>query len=152
MTTSVTTRPGPTRRRAAVQLGATVTGAVFLVAGILGFVPGITTGVGGLGFAGLGSQAFLLGLFQVSILHNLVHVLFGIAGLILGRTPAAARSYLVWGGAIYLVLFTYGLVDGAGSLNFVPLNAADNVLHFVIGAGMVVAGVVLGRRRAASHA
>jgi hypothetical protein len=47
----------------------------------------------------------LFGLFQVSILHNIVHLLFGIAGLAIARTAAQARTYLVFGGAIYLVLF-----------------------------------------------
>ena len=45
------------------------------------------------------------GAFQVLILHNIVHLLFGIAGLAMARTAAQARTYLVFGGAIYLVLF-----------------------------------------------
>lgn len=146
MSTSVTSH------RTSVQLAATVVGAVFLVVGILGFVPGITSDVGGLGFAGHGSEAMLLGLFQVSVLHNIVHVLFGIAGLALGRSAGTARGYLIWGGAIYLVLFVYGLVfSGDMGANFVPLNAADNVLHLLLGVGMLVLGLVLGRRAVPAH-
>ena len=72
---------------------------------VLGFIPGITTNFGDLSFAGHHSDARLFGLFQVSILHNIVHLLFGIAGLAIARTAAQARTYLVFGGAIYLVLF-----------------------------------------------
>jgi hypothetical protein len=72
---------------------------------VLGFIPGITTNLGDLSFAGHHSDARLFGLFQVSILHNIVHLLFGIAGLAIARTAAQARTYLVFGGAIYLVLF-----------------------------------------------
>ncbi|WP_336854207.1 DUF4383 domain-containing protein [Sinomonas albida] len=136
--------------RAPVQLAAMVVGAVFLLVGILGFIPGITSG--GIGFAGLGSHAMLLGLFQVSVLHNIVHLLFGIAGLALGRTVGGAKGFLTWGGAIYLVLFVYGLVFGGDSAgNFVPVNMADNILHLLLGVGMLVVGLALGRGVAAAR-
>ncbi|WP_136611694.1 DUF4383 domain-containing protein [Sinomonas albida] len=136
--------------RAPVQLAAMVVGAVFLLVGILGFIPGITSG--GIGFAGLGSHAMLLGLFQVSVLHNIVHLLFGIAGIALGRTAGGAKGFLTWGGAIYLVLFVYGLVFGGDSAgNFVPVNMADNILHLLLGVGMLVVGLALGRGVAAAR-
>jgi hypothetical protein len=69
----------------------------------------------------------VLGIFQVSVLHNLVHAAFGLAGLALAATPDRARTYLVGGGAIYLVLWIYGLIiDRDGDANFIPLNEADN--------------------------
>src|SRR5436305_15183295 len=98
-----------TRDRTPVQLLATLVGATFLVVGILGFIPGITSHLyGGLDFAGHASQAKLLHLFQVSWLHNIVHLGFGIVGLALSRTWAGARAYLIVGGVIYLVLWLYG--------------------------------------------
>ena len=98
-------------------------------------------------FASHHSDALLLGLFQVSILHNIVHLLFGVAGLVAARTFAAARGYLVIGGAMYLALFLYGLIVGQDSAaNFVPVNPADDVLHLVLGIGMVGLGVALTRR------
>ena len=134
-------------RRAHVQKAATVVGVVFLLVGVLGFVPGITTNYDSLSFASHHSDARLLGLFQVSVLHNVVHLLFGIAGLALARTVRGARSYLVLGGIIYLVLFLYGLlVPEDSSANVVPLNAADDVLHLLLGIGMIALGVVLTRR------
>jgi len=123
-------------------------GAVFLLVGVLGFIPGVTTNYESLGFAGHGSEALLLGIFQVSILHNIVHLLFGVAGIALSRTAAGARTYLIGGGAVYLVLWLYGLVVDQGSqANLVPLNTADNWLHLFLGLGMVGLGVALSRRR-----
>ena len=132
--------------RTPVQLAALVVGATFLLVGILGFVPGITTG--SLSFAGHTSDAALLGIFQVSVLHNLVHAAFGVAGLAMSRTAAAARSFLIGGGVVYLVLTVFGLVINHDSaINFVPVNGADNVLHLVLGVAMLGLGVVLGKNR-----
>jgi hypothetical protein len=130
-----------------VNTAAMIVGVVFVLVGILGFIPGITTHYGDLSFAGHGSGAKLLGIFQVSILHNIVHLLFGLAGIAAGRaTPSAARSFLVGGGVIYLVLWIYGLViDKASSANFVPVNNADNWLHLLLGVGMIALGLALGR-------
>ncbi len=123
--------------RSPIRTAALVVGAVFLLVGILGFIPGITTDYDTLTFAGHHSEAALLGIFQVSILHNIVHLLFGVAGgILLARTVATAFLYLVAGGAIYLVLWVYGLViDQDSGANFVPVNTADNWLHFVLGSG-----------------
>jgi hypothetical protein len=129
-----------------VQIAATAVGVVFLLVGLLGFVPGITTDYDRLTFAGHESAAMLLGVFAVSILHNIVHLLFGVAGLAMARTYGGARTYLIGGGVVYLLLWLYGLVihhDSAA--NFVPVNTADNWLHFVLGVGMIGLGVVLTR-------
>jgi hypothetical protein len=135
------------RTSSLISTVATLVGIVFLLVGVLGFVPGITSHYSDLQFMGHHSHAKLLGLFEVSILHNIVHLLFGVAGLAAGRaTASAARGYLVGGGIIYLVLWVYGLVVGMGSkANFVPLNNADNWLHLILGIGMVGLGLALGR-------
>ena len=131
-----------------VRLAATAVAATFVLVGILGFVPGITTNYDELSFAGHQSGALLLGLFQVSILHNVVHLLFGVAGLALARTAKGATTYLLGGGAIYLVLWLYGLViDHHSAANFVPVNDADNWLHLLLGIAMVLLGLI-GRRAA----
>ncbi|MET7468046.1 DUF4383 domain-containing protein [Micromonospora sp. NPDC005686] len=132
-----------------VRRAAQVVGIVFLVVGVLGFIPGITTNYDTMMFAGHESRAKLLGLFQVSVLHNIVHLLFGVAGLALSRTVSGARAYLIGGGAVYLVLWLYGLViDHDSGANFVPLNGADNWLHLFLGVGMIALGVALTRRPA----
>lgn len=156
-----TGRPGGATTRTTLQKGALATGAVFLLVGLLGFIPGITSmgsiaattpvsGAGGLTFAGRQSDALLLGLFQVSILHNLVHLLYGVAGILAARTWSASRAYLIGGGAVYLVLWIYGLlIDKNSGANFVPLNRADDWLHFGLGVGMIALGYLLSRRRTA---
>jgi len=69
-----------------------IVGLVFLLVGILGFIPGITSNYDDLKFAGHGSDAQLLGIFDTSVLHNIVHLLFGIAGIALSKSWDGARS------------------------------------------------------------
>lgn len=146
---SAPSRRGTTGDRSLLRTAAIAVGATFVVVGLLGFIPGITTEYSDLGFAGHESTAMLLGLFEVSVLHNVVQLLFGVAGLALARTRSGARNYLVFGGAVYLVLWLYGLViDHDSSANFVPVNSADNWLHLALGAGMIALGVLLGKRTA----
>lgn len=131
-----------------VQKTAALVAATFLLVGVLGFIPGITTNYDRLEFAGHESDAQLLGLFSVSVLHNLVHLAFGAAGLALVRTVQGARLFLIGGGVIYLLLVVYGLlVDRHDEANFVPLDAADDWLHLVLGLAMVALGVLFGRLR-----
>ncbi len=136
-------------RRTPRQLVAAGVGAVFLLVGILGFIPGVTTHYDQLAGAGHHSGALLLGLFSVSILHNVVHLAFGVAGLALARTPAGAKNFLVVGGVVYLALWVYGLVIDHGSpANFIPVNTADNWLHLGLAVAMIVLGVLpMGTRR-----
>lgn len=132
--------------RTPVQTAAMAVGAVFLLVGVLGFVPGVTTDFDSLSFAGHESEAALLGIFQVSVLHNIVHLAFGVAGLMMARTPALARSFLIGGGVVYLLLWLYGLlIDRETAANFVPVNGADNWLHLGLGVAMVGLGLALGR-------
>ena len=107
-------------------------GVTFLLVGILGFIPGITSNYDDLKFAGENSDAELLGLFQVSILHNIAHMLFGI-GILAAKKHRTSLQYLLYGGLAYLVLFVYGLIASEnGSENFLPVNNADDVLHAVL--------------------
>jgi hypothetical protein len=141
------------RNRPLVQLAATAVAATFLLVAVLGFVPGITTNYSELSFAGHESEAQLLGLFQVSVLHNLVHGLFGVIGLALARSFAGARSFLVGGGVVYLVLTVYGsVIDLDSAVNVVPVNVADNALHAVLGVAMTGLGLVLGKQAARTPA
>ena len=133
------------RERTPVQSAAMLVSIVFILVGILGFIPGITTNFDDISFAGNESGAELLGIFQVSILHNIVHGLFGLVGLYLAQTWEGARTFLIGGGVIYLVLFLYGIVisDSSGA-NFVPANSPqDDILHLLLGIGMIGLGVVL---------
>jgi Domain of unknown function (DUF4383) len=124
--------------RSLAQHLALLFGVALLGAGVLGFIPGITTNLDDIEFAGKDSPSELLGIFQVSILHNIVHLLFGIAGIALSRTAATARMYLLYSGVIYVALFVYGLfVASDDDANFVPINNADDWLHLVLAIGLL---------------
>lgn len=128
----------------AVQGAAMIVAVAFLIVGVLGFIPGVTTGYDQLHWVGHHSGAKLFGVFAVSGLHNVVHMAFGAAGLALVGTYAKARAYFLLGGLVYLGLWVYGiLVDHASSANFIPLNGADNWLHFGLGVTMVILGLTL---------
>ena len=115
---------------------------------LLGFVPGVTTNYDTMTFADHHSEAELLGIFQVSVLHNIVHLLFGVGGLwrrnagSSGPHQSCSRS-----AAIYGVLTIYGIViDHDSSANFVPVNSADNWLHLVLTVALAGLGLFVKKR------
>ena len=112
----------------AVQGAAVLVGAAFLVFGVLGFIPGVTTHYDQLQWAGHHSGAQLFGVFAVSGLHNVIHLIFGLLGLLMARTYAM-------------------LIDHGGPANFVPVNSADNWLHLGLGAVMLLLAVTLAGQR-----
>jgi len=129
-----------------IQKTALIVGIVFLLVGIAGFIPGITHSAEHLHGAGAGSEAHLLGIFQVSVLHNFVHLAFALAGIALAARARASRLYLIVGGVAYLVVWLYGLIAvGNEQLNFIPVNNADNWLHLVLGVGMILLGIFVNR-------
>lgn len=132
--------------RAEIRVLASIAGAAFLLFGLLGFVPGITTHYGELAVAGQSSAAMLFGIFRVSILLNVVYVIFGVAGFLQSRSAVTARNYLVTGGAIFGVLWLYGrVIDQNGSSNLLAVNRVDNWWHLFLSLGMIALGVVMGR-------
>jgi len=134
------------RDRSTVQSAALLVGILLFAIGILGFAPGVTTHYGDLSFAGHDSGAKLLGIFQTSILHNVIYLVFGLAGIAMARSWEGARTFLIAGGTIFLVLFVFGLLaHGDTGANFIPLNSADNVLHGALGVVMIALGLMLGR-------
>lgn len=146
MSRSGTAMAGQTAGRANVRAFvsplASGVSAIFLLIGILGFIPGITTNYGDMRFAGPDSGAMLFGIFQTSVLQNFLYIVTGLVGLALARTAAGARAFLVGGGAVYLVLWLYGLAVGRDSpANFMPFNQADNWLHLLLGVGMIALGL-----------
>ncbi|WP_112225638.1 DUF4383 domain-containing protein [Lentzea atacamensis] len=126
-----------------VQKAAAVVGAAFLLVGVLGFIPGITSDYDEMSFAGH-SGALLLGVFAVSVLHNLVHLLFGVLGLLSAKLRGTARLFLMAGGGLYVLLWVWGSAIGEHTrANFLPVNTADNWLHLGLGAGMILLGIAV---------
>ena len=132
-----------------VAMGA---GAILMLVGILGFIPGITTGYGELAFLGPDSQAMFLGLFQVSMLLNIVQLVIGAVGLTMARTWTGARSFLLWFGVLYVVFGIYGFaVVTASPANILAFNMADNWAHAILGLAMMACSWLFTRNVAADE-
>jgi len=128
--------------RSTLQTLSLVFGLGFLALGILGFIPGLTTHYRVMSFAGSDSGAKLFGLFQVSILSNILYLVFGAVGVLAARSFRGSRSYLVVGGIFYLALFALGLFGGA---DWIPANNAGDWLHLGLGVAMVGSGYLFGQ-------
>ena len=78
--------------------------------------------------------------FEINGMHNVVHILIGVAGLVLARTLSGARTY-GWLLAVgYGAAFLYGLFAVGQAWDFLSLNWADNVLHLATAlVGLVIA-------------
>lgn len=127
-----------TGKRTALQKSAVAAGLSFVLVGALGFVPGITSGTDGMAFWGHESGAMLFGVFQVSVLHNLVHLATGLSGLFMAGLAMRARTFLIGAGVAYLALWIFGLIIPHDSpFNVVPFNAADNWLHVAFGLALI---------------
>jgi hypothetical protein len=126
-----------------IQRIAVVFGVVYLLIGILGFIPGITveSGTPGVGL--------LLGIFSVNLLHNLAHILFGIALVWAGMTSVAntvmvGRALTV----VFVLLIILGLV--MPTMEALPLNLPDTVLHLLSALVSGYLGFAAGARRSAT--
>jgi hypothetical protein len=120
--------------RTVPELLALAFGAIYLLVGIVGF---FVTGFDN--FAGNDQHEMLLGLFMINPLHNIAHILVGLAGLALARTLAGARTYGWLLAGLYAVLFVYGLIAVGKDWDFLNINAGDNVLH----AATAIVGLVI---------
>lgn len=102
---------------------AKIFGIVFILVGILGFIPGITN-----------AQGMLLGIFHVNALHNLFHIVSGaIAYWVSRKGTRASKLYFQIFGIIYGVLALMGFGKGDQDLlGCIANNMADAWLHLVI--------------------
>ena len=121
-------------RRTVPEILGLAFGAVYLLVGIVGF---FITGFDD--FAGNGQHEMLL-FFMINPLHNIVHIVIGVAGLLLSRTLAGARTY-GWLLAVgYAAAFVYGLLALGQDWDVLNINGADNVLHALTAiVGLVIA-------------
>lgn len=126
-------------------------GVVFLLMGILGLIPGITTQYDSMAFAS-GSEAMLLGAFQVSVLLNLVYLAMGAAGIWMSRGVLSARNFLIGSGVVLLVMWLYGLIVGDSAANILATNASTNWLNLILGLIAVGLGVAYAMRHRGSRA
>jgi hypothetical protein len=115
-----------------VKSAAVLFGIVFLLIGVLGFVPGVT------------DNEMLLGIFHVNAAHNVVHLLSGAVALFAGMTSAgASRMYFRIFGAVYGLVAVLGLMNMGKHtmlLGLISNNDADTFLHI----GIAVVSLLLG--------
>ena len=130
-----------------VQRFAQVFGAIYLLVGIMGFIPPLLAAkTPDSSFMGL-----LIGLFFVNWLHSLAHLLIGVAGLATYRNLEAAKAYALTIGVVYAALFVLGLIFGVTFLGgLLPLNGWDHVLHILT--AVVAFGAYFASRGTASTA
>ena len=127
-----------------VKRVAMIFGVVFILVGLLGF-----TVSGGMQMGDPANAPKLLGLFPVNLLHNLVHVLFGVWGLLAARSGSGARTYCKLAGFAYLALAVIGIVAPT-TFGLIPIGGNDVLLHTVL--GVVLAGAGLFARDEAGNA
>ena len=128
----------------AAQRIAQIFGWVFIIVGLAGFA---ATGMDMTADHMLAPKLF--GIFPVNVVHNVVHLLFGVWGVLASRAYGGARTYLLGAGLTYLVLAALGYVAPDG-LGLVPLGGADIGLHLFLGLGLLLSGMVTTRRGAAT--
>ena len=114
-------------------------GAIYLLVGIVGF---FITGFDN--FFGHTDETLIV--FDINPAHNVVHILIGVAGLLLARTLEGARTYGWLLAAGYGAAFLYGIFAVGQDWDFLNLNWADNILHLVTAA----AGVAIAKMPARS--
>ena len=112
--------------RSTVQMVALLFGAIYLAAGVLGFLPF-------LGGSYTMTNHALLGIFNINLLHNLVHIVIGIAGLAAAASVANSKTFCQVVGVILLLLGVLG-VFVAKPLGLVDIGGLDIALHLVSGA------------------
>lgn len=114
-----------------VRLFARVFGIVYILVGILGFVPpllGAPPASPAVSFTT--SYGDLLGIFPVNALHSIVHILVGVAGLAAAGSVAGARGYARGLAIVYGLLTILGLIPATSTVfGLIPIFGADIALH-----------------------
>jgi hypothetical protein len=119
------------------QIYALAFGATLLLVGIVGFAVNSNFDTGD----GVSTGDKLI-VFELNGWHNLVHIASGLLGLLLFRRNDTARLFALGFGAVYLIVTIIGFADGTDVLGLIPVNGADNVLHLLIAAAGLAAGLM----------
>ncbi|HYK54230.1 MAG TPA: DUF4383 domain-containing protein [Candidatus Eremiobacteraceae bacterium] len=119
-------------------------GWIYTIVGIAGFIPAL-----GGSFSMTGTT--LLGVAQVNVLHNIVHLIIGIAGLSMSRTEEGAGTFCKTFGIILLLIGIIGFIQ-PNLFGILPIGGGDIWIHLITGAILAVAGFATApsRRAAAS--
>ncbi|MEA3032906.1 MAG: hypothetical protein QOH86_922 [Sphingomonadales bacterium] len=117
---------------------AMIFGIVFLIVGAGGFIPQLNM----MDHAANAADAnvtmktmfgYELGMFPVNVLHDIVHILFGIWGVLAARSLAGARSYFRVVAIVYALLTVLGLLPATNTtFGMIPIYGNDVWLHLVL--------------------
>jgi len=120
-------------------------GVIFVFVGIAGFIPGLnrmdTMSHDHLTVTGPGT-GMLLGLFHVNVLHNIVHILFGVLGIVAARGGWAVMYCRIVAVA-YILLAVMGSLKMANlqyTFGLIPIEGNDVWLHALIGIAAAIFG------------
>ncbi len=128
---------------------ALIFGIAFLVMGVLGFVPGTVSPLHPGHSDVIGNPGQLLGLFPVNEIHNIVHLLFGIWGVVASRSLSGAIAYARGVAIAYAVLTLMGFIPGLNTMfGLAPLYGNDIWLHALLALIAAYFGWVHRSRRA----
>jgi len=113
-----------------VKTAAILFGLVFLLVGILGFVPAVT------------KDEMLLGIFHVNFAHNVVHLASGAIFLLCGMAGAGpSRTFFRIFGIVYALVAALGFYYGDQPiLGIISNNTPDIWLHVVLAVAMLFLG------------
>ena len=111
-----------------IQKLAWVFGIVFLAVGIAGYVPALTP------------NGMLLGIFMVDGMHNIIHILSGLAAILGAWGLFAPRLYFQVFGVVYAIITVVGFVQGDTVLGLIMTNMADHILHLVLSVALLYVG------------
>ncbi len=118
---------------------ALVFGATYALVGIAGFFV-----TGDVPFVGEDGSPLIV--FDVNGLHNIVHLLIGVALLAASRRLDTARTANLVIGIVYIALGVLGPVINDTAVDIVGLNGADHVLHLLSGVLLTVVAVTQDKR------
>jgi hypothetical protein len=108
------------------------------VAQIFGWVF-LLTGIAGLYYARTMEMGMLFGVFPTNLLHNVVHILFGVWGIMAARSFAGAKTYAQVGSVVYVLLAVLGFFMPT-LFGIIPIGGNDIWFHAVLGLIMGAVG------------
>lgn len=110
---------------------ALIFGIIYVLVGILGFIPGLSTHPADAPHLSVESgHGYLLGMFPINILHNVVHLIIGIAGILASRSLGGARLYAKALAIVYGLLAVLGLIPATQTtFGLIPIHGNDIWLH-----------------------
>ncbi|HEX6292881.1 MAG TPA: DUF4383 domain-containing protein [Herpetosiphonaceae bacterium] len=111
---------------------ALIAGIVYLLVGLLGFVPPLLSAYTGPDLAVDAFAGNLLGLFPINVLHNLVHLAIGAWGIFSYRSFSGSVAFARGLAIFYGLLTILGLIPVDAirtTFGLIPIHGADVILH-----------------------